>query len=272
MSQALRTFEIVTSLAHLVGFAVSLAFVNKDRVVPLKRGYVVYPEDGGQITYGYEDGTSISIVGLIAGTFALSFFFQFVPAVFLWKSTYARLYSKGIQYWRWIEYSFSATTLFLAGAAANGLREVSTALLIFGSMWVLMMLGLVQELVAYYLKQLRHPKIHVVEFFLPSLLGWVPYIFLWVVAFDSMANNNKHAVPHKSNALFAFYVFEFLAFSSFGINQAVQMARFYTNLQIDNIGRIAVQHEWVYAILSLTSKVIGAGILLSGGLSLKGHY
>jgi hypothetical protein len=273
--QPLRVFEICTSLVHLGGFATTLVFMRKDRVVPLKRGYVVYPEDGGKITYGYNTGTSISIIGLISATFALSFVFQFFPAVIpaLWRDTYGRLTKQGINFWRWIEYSFSATTLFLAGAASQGLNSLHTALLIFGSMWVVMMLGLLQEVVAYYLKEMNRTKVYLGEFLLPHLIGWIPYLFLWFVAFDTNALNNKHATPHKSNALFAFYIFEFVAFSSFGINQLAEMIRLHNQLQSsESIAKIAVQHEYIYTLLSLTSKTGGGAILLYGGLSLKGYY
>jgi hypothetical protein len=270
MATWLRRFQIGAACVHLVGFVAALSLLGKDRTVTLVRGYVVYPPDGSAVEYGVVPATTVSLVGLVAATFVISCIFQAVPALFLWDDTYERLYKKGINFWRWIEYSFSATTLFLAGAILSGVHSLYTFLLIFAVMWTVMVFGLLQELTAYYLRDLEHEsnkrRRNPVEFFLPHLLGWVPYLFAWVVAFDTVSLDNKH---NLSPTLSGFFVIEFVFYTFFAFNQQVEMVRLYLLPAAEPPGRVAVQHEWVYTGISLVAKVVGGGMLLGGGLTLS---
>jgi hypothetical protein len=195
----------------------------------------------------------------------------------------------------------------LLGSLINGVTELHHVMLIFVAMWVVMMLGLVQEVVAFYLRRLEASgflintlnaqlqardasfavisltdhnknavpptKRNLVEFVLPHLVGWVLYIFLWAAELDRFKLGMDNAPSNPPTWVIAFYVIEFFLFSSFGFNQFYQMIRLY-KLPIgkfDNVDEgmwsIAIHAEWRYVTLSVTAKTLCGYFLLSGMLA-----
>jgi hypothetical protein len=260
--------------------------MNRDQVVQLHVSYMKWPQASGRgFEYGEAQATKLSLKLLIAAFFALSFLFQAVPALFLWDSTWKRLTEKGIQPYRWVEYSFSASCLILVVASLNGITDFHFLLVIFATMWTVMMLGLVQENTAYYVRELYlslgDTRVgtgfgQFCEFVLPHLIGWVPYTCIWFVLFRKFVLSNKHGCTSAPQWVFAFYAFNISIFSSFGINQLAQMCRLFklkTRPKVEkekNSKRlIAVQHEFVYVFLSASAKVVTAVFLFAGVLANK---
>ena len=286
----LRRWIIATAFLHLGGFIAVIAF-DKDQQVPLHKDYIIWPMKNAAVkkfTFGSDPAGKISMASLVAAFFLLSFLFQLATAInikinsiqiLLWTGYINKLTTQCINAYRWIEYSFSASCLFLLGALINGVTNLYTVLFIFSAMWTVMMLGLVQELVAFYLRKLEYANVakrSAIEFFLPHLIGWVPYLFLWFAAIDSFKLDLKHSPSKPPNWVYLFYIVNFVIFSSFGGNQAVEMYRLFYLPASDDKGlrRIALQHEFVYVMLSLSAKSLSGYFLLSGLLasSSSAHY
>ena len=264
-------FVGIVACLHLAGFVVVLA-LNKDQVVQLYRSYITWPDDGSTaFTRGSVAATKISLKWLVAGYFFLSFFFQMYTAIFF-DGYYKRLVQKNIQPYRWIEYAFSASCLFLVAAILNGVNDYHQILTIFFASFTVMMLGLAQENWAYMIRS-SEKKASFLFFAFPHLLGWPLYTTLWAALLDQfvLAVNKSPRDPPKW--VYSFYIVEFLIFSSFGFNQFTHMLRLY-NCKFDDkkkAEKIAVQAEVAYVVLSLTSKTLSGYFLTSGLLASSGQ-
>jgi hypothetical protein len=287
----LRIIIIVTAMCHLGG-VLAVAAVGKDQLVPLVRPYIVWPSHHGNSSnttvggdslafrFGAVHTSSISMAGLVGSFFALSFLFQFLPAAIpqVWSFYITKLTTQCIQPFRWVEYSFSASCLFVLGDLINGVSDFYHVVVVFAAMWTVMMFGLLQELTAFYLRELERRTGHkasVIEFLLPHLLGWVLYLSLWFEALDRFRNALSHAEPDKPPAwVESFYVGNFVIFSSFGLNQLVEMVRLYQLPADKSVAAIAVTAEVGYVALSLGAKTMSGYFLLTGLLasSSAGHY
>lgn len=150
------------------------------------------------------------------------------------------LSKNAVQPFRWVEYSFSASCLFLTGLLINGVNDYYHAILSFAAMWTVMMLGLLQEMVAYYIMQIEwmHKSYsydrtwtngikRAAQFFLPHAVGWVPYLVLWYESLDRFRLDMLHSPESPPKWVIAFYIFDFLVFSSFGFVQLIEMICLY---------------------------------------------
>jgi len=270
--KGLRVFIIVTALLHLAGFLATLA-VNKDQRVALNRPYVTWPKEGDAgnafRNHLWPSGTSISMAGLLAGFFGLSFSMQLLTALPPFFDVYiSQLVEHQVQPIRWIEYSFSAACLFVASELLGGVNSVYVIDTVFVAMWTIMIAGgLVQELWSQQVIRLLDAGVFkratFLYFALPHLATWPLYLTLWGNALDRFSLAMRTA--HVEQWVVSFYVLEFLLFSSFGFNQTVEMVRlYYASGDAARRGRIAVQAEYAYVALSITSKAICAGLLLDG--------
>ena len=282
----LRLFIGLTALIHLAGFIFVVA-KNKTQHVPLTKGYVMWPHGSNSthtFSFGTEPATKIDMESLVGAFFLLSAIFQGVPAILFWPYYVRNLTVKCIQPFRWVEYSFSASCLFVLGILINGVFDFYHVLVVFFAMWTVMMLGLLQEERAYTSRLLIHGghdqgrwvAWEFINFVLPHLIGWALYISLWYESLDRFQLAMKHTSPdHPPKWVVSFYYFLFSVFSSFGINQAVQMVRLFRRRKTaGSIAGIAIQHEYVYVILSAVAKTISAYFLYTGLLasSSAGHY
>lgn len=284
----LRYFILGTAVLHLGGFITVLAF-GKDQKVPLSRSYVMWPHGAGgsanatnTFTFGSVHTSHVSMATLVGAFFLLSFAFQFVPAAMplLWRNLSTRLTTQAIQPFRFVEYSFSASCLFLVALLIDGVMDLYHVVLAFAAMWTVMMFGLLQELTAWYLRRLEQlggPRRNMLEFFMPHAIGWVLYIVLWAEAIDRFSLDMDNIKPNKPPQwVVSFYYFLFAAFTSFGANQAVEMVRLFRTAADDAkaLANIAIVHEYVYTLLSLLAKSVSGYFLLNGMLasSSAAHY
>ncbi len=276
--KGLRAFIIVTASLHLVGFVATLA-VNKDQRVVLYRPYVTWPQGDASTVAGnafrshlWPTGTEISMAGLLAGFFFLSFSMQLLTALPPFFDVYiSQLVEHQVQPIRWIEYSFSAACLFVASELLGGVNSVYVIDTVFVSMWTIMIAGgLVQELWSQQVIRLLDAGVFkratFLYFALPHLATWPLYLTLWGNALDRFSLAMR--ATNVPQYVVSFYVLEFLLFSSFGFNQTVEMVRlYYASGDAARRGRIAVQAEYAYVALSISSKAICAGLLLNGLLA-----
>ena len=282
--ERLRWFIGGTAALHLVGFVTVLS-VGKDQRVPLTRSYVTWPQQGAEdkrFGFGTVAGGSVSIEALVAAFFALSAVCQAVPAAVpaLWRPLSERLQTQAIQPYRFVEYAFSASCLFLIAQLINGVTDLHHVVLVFASMATVMLLGLLQELTAYYLRCIERaggPPRSWEQFFLPHAIGWLLYVPLWYEAFDRFGLDLREIKPlAPPHWVVSFYYFLFFVFTSFGFAQAVQMVRLYRIGAADDrrLRAIAIESEYVYTLLSLVAKSVSGYFLLSGLLasSTSGHY
>lgn len=181
---------------------------------------------------------------------------------------------ENIGFWRWLEYSVSASIMLLGASSILGTRDFRVVVSATAFMGITMFFGYLAEKNA-----IRHIDMskglpwrwdtpffkggwNVFDRFLPHFLGYVPFFFSWGLAFDSyyLATDTYKAsgavVPDVGEALWA----GFGLFLLFGSVQFVLLA-------LDKGPHYYWCGEMAYVVLSFTAKFTMAMILIFRGLT-----
>lgn len=279
--QNLRYFIAATAGLHFIQFIVAVSVKygkNLRSTFPTHLYYAVWPDklDAAQGFVNVSTGNySIDLAWCVAAFFLLSSVFQLLSIVpFCWQN-YMR---SGIHPLRWIEYSFSASCLMLTAAVIAGINDFHFVLLIFAANFTVMMLGLIQEQRAQMYRtmaELSKPKtknfVNFIEYLMPHVLGWILYAVLWYILYDKFLLASSHVgSKHPPGLVQAFYAFNFILFTGFGVLQFVQMFLYYNCIQEQRFARMytyMIDCEWVYATFSLVTKTFAAWFLFAGVLA-----
>lgn len=170
---------------------------------------------------------------LVTGTFA--------------RGAYEADLRQGINRFRWVEYSISATLMVLLIAAYSGITEVTTLIAISGANVAMILFGWLQE-------RMNPPDrttTVMTPFWFGTIAGVAPWIAIWfnVVTADT--------VP---GFVYGIVVAETILFFSFGLNQWLQYRR---------VGKWTdyLHGEKTYLVLSLVAKSLLAWQIYGGSLS-----
>jgi hypothetical protein len=160
---------------------------------------------------------------------------------------YERGLRAGINRFRWVEYSLSATLMILLIASYNGITDISAVLAIAGANVAMILFGWVQEAV--------NPPGEPVRTMLPFWCGTVVGLAPWVAVVVATVG-----APEVPGFVYGIVVSLFVFFSSFGLNQW---------LQYRGVGRWRSYGfgEKAYLVLSLVAKSALAWQIFGGSLA-----
>lgn len=163
------------------------------------------------------------------------------------RDVYERDLARGINRFRWVEYSISATIMVLLIASYSGITEITALIAITGANVAMILFGWLQE-------RMNPPgraTTVMSPFWFGTLAGIAPWIAIWfnVVRADT--------VP---GFVYGIVVVETVLFFSFGLNQWLQYRR---------VGRWSdyLHGEKTYLVLSLVAKSLLAWQIYGGSLS-----
>ncbi len=150
------------------------------------------------------------------------------------RDTYERDLRHGINRFRWVEYSFSATVMVLLISFYFGITSISAVIAIAGANVAMILFGWLQE-------RMNPPgrtSTTMLPFWFGALVGIAPWVAIAVNLFGSTT------IP---GAVYAIFIVQFSFFFSFGLNQW---------LQYREVGRWAdyASGEKTYLVLSLGAK------------------
>lgn len=171
-------------------------------------------------TYG-----ELSLGPLILSFSALSFTFQFLrPFVGLGRLKYLDEVERRVNFLRWIEYSFSATTMILAVAFVLNVSSFGTNIMLATSTFATQICGLVGEFLLER-KNGNYRKNLFVTAWIIHIAGWVlqfgVFITVFVSYFESVANVEKLGAEEPPPFVYAIVLSMAILFGSFGIVQFV---------------------------------------------------
>jgi len=168
------------------------------------------------------------------------------PGIVSW---YERNLGRGINYARWIEYSFSASLMVVLIATFSGITDLRALIAIAGANAAMILFGLLMERT-----NLGRERPDWLPFWFGCLVGAVPWIAIGVSLVGAEVDGS---VP---GFVWGIFVSLFLFFNSFALNMW---------LQYRGIGpwRNYVFGEWGYVVLSLTAKSALAWQIYSGALA-----
>lgn len=163
------------------------------------------------------------------------------------RKTYERDLAGGINRFRWVEYSFSATIMVLLIAAYSGITDITAIVAVAGANVAMILFGWLQE-------RMNPPgrtSTTMMPFWFGTLVGVAPWIAIGI---------NLAGAPEVPGFVFGILVVQAIFFFSFGLNQW---------LQYRGVGRWRdyAFGEKTYLVLSLGAKSALAWQIYGGSLA-----
>ncbi len=186
-------------------------------------------------------------IGVAVGVFlALASIDHFLTATVA-KSRYENDLRHGINRFRWVEYSISATIMILLIASYSGITEITAVIAIAGANVSMILFGWLQE-------KFNPPdrtETTMMPFWFGTVAGLAPWAAIWF---------NTLTADEVPGFVYGIVVAEFVFFFSFGLNQWLQYRR---------IGpwKSYLYGEKTYLVLSLVAKSVLAWQIFGGSLA-----
>jgi hypothetical protein len=163
------------------------------------------------------------------------------------RRAYERDLRRGINRFRWVEYSISATLMVILISFYSGITGINAAVAIAGANVAMILFGWIQEL----MNPPGRERTTMLPFWFGTIVGLAPWAAIVINIIGS------ETVP---GFVYGIVVAQFVFFFSFGLNQWLQYRR---------IGRWAdyAYGEKTYLVLSLVAKSVLAWQIFGGSLA-----
>ena len=245
----LRLYNVSMGFLHLVQ-AVAVFVLSNDFTLPITTSFVRYIPETGKL--GPITDTAINIpLGPMVAVFllmsAIAHFAVSCPGVFGW---YVANLNKGINYARWVEYSFSASLMIVLIGMLCGLYDLAALIMAFVLAAVMNLCGLMMEVH----NQITE-KTNWTSYTIGCIAGVAPWIAIAIYFFGSLMTAENTVPTFVYVILPTLFVF----FFSFALNMV---------LQYKKIGpwRDYLFGERMYILLSLVAKSALAWQVFAGTL------
>ena len=239
----LRTWNLVLTVLHLAQ-AVLIIVMAGDFAITITSNFPEGPP-------GTRLGTPASFLDLPVGP-AVALFLLLAAVdhgltATVWRGRYETGLRSGINRFRWVEYSFSASIMLVLISAYSGITDITAVLALVGANVGMILFGWLQEST----NPPGRSSTSMKPFWFGTIAGALPWIGIWV-----------NVVGAETVPTFVFFivVVEQVLFFSFGLNQW---------LQYRGAGRWAdyVHGEKTYLVLSLVAKSLLAWQIYGGSLA-----
>lgn len=249
--KSLRKFNLIMGLLHFVQAVAMLClglFVKKfsDFILPIQSNFLKYDIIFGRLITDNQTIGEVPFAVSVSIFLFLSALFHFIIAAPKLNDVYNRNLEKGMNPFRWYEYSLSSSLMMVLIALLFGVYDIGLLIALFLLNAIMNLFGLQMEKMNQFAK-----KTDWSSFIFGSLAGIGPWI---VVTMYTFGNADLSKVPWFAYAIFASY---FLFFNCFPINMV---------LQYKKIGpwKNYLYGERVYIILSLVAKTVLAWLVFAG--------
>lgn len=248
----LNKWNYAMGLLHFLQ-GVAVVLLASDVTFPIRTNYLTLASISADGMPNLVPATSLVFEVNLAYLVA-AFFFMSALAHLLVATKYRKWYEKNLENHinkaRWIEYSFSASTMMVGIGLLSGVYDMSTLLMIFGLTAVMNLCGLVMEL-----HNSNNKKVSWISFVVGCIAGILPWMVL-AIYFWGTNNYGSGQIP---TFVYWIYASLFLFFNCFAINMY---------LQYKKIGKWAdyLYGEKVYMVLSLVAKSALAWQVFFGAL------
>jgi hypothetical protein len=239
----LRSWNLGLSLLHFAQ-AIAIILIASDFSITITSTFPDGPP-GTRITN--PDGLFAVNIGFCVAVFlALAAIDHFATATIA-RSTYETDLARGINRFRWIEYSFSATIMVLLISSYAGITDITGVVAIAGANVSMILFGWLQE-------RMNPPgrsTTTMMPFWFGTIAGIAPWIAIAINIFGA------DTVP---GFVYGIFFAQLVFFFSFGLNQW---------LQYRGVGpwRDYLYGEKAYLVLSLGAKTILAWQIYGGSLA-----
>lgn len=239
----LRRWNLALSVLHLVQ-AGGVLVLASDFAITVTSSFPTGPP--GSDVPSPEALFDLPIGAAIAVFLALAALDHLITAT-IGRGTYERDLRRGINRFRWIEYSFSASIMIVLICLYSGITGIAALIAVVGANVAMILFGWLQEL----MNPPGRASTTMLAFWFGTLAGLAPWVALTV---------NLVGADELPGFVVAIFVSLFVFFMSFGLNQW---------LQYRGVGR---WHDYafgekVYLVLSLAAKSALAWQIFGGSLA-----
>jgi len=245
----LRLYNIVVGLALFAQGVVMWLISDKDVKLPVTTSYLGAgdPTSMGPVTPELFAEWPVAL--LVAAFLLLSGLFL-LGSAFVWRTQYEAQIAKGMNLFRWAEYSITSSLMVVVIAMLCGIFDLSTLILIFSLNATMILFGWMMEVHNQHTK-----KVDWTAYYFGCFAGLVPWIVMGLYFFNALSAGGD-SVP-----TFVYYIFGslFIAFNVFSVNMILQYAK---------VGkwRDYVYGERAYITFSLIAKALLAWQVWGGTL------
>jgi hypothetical protein len=248
----LRNYNIVAALAHLaqaVAMLVIISTLNAQAEFPVTADYMAGPP-GSPIPPERVELFTVNMGYGLVGFLGLSAIFHLLVSTPYFFERYKNGLLANRNYFRWTEYSLSASIMIFLIAQLTGVTDFNALISIFALNAAMILFGALQE------KYERPGNGKLLPFIFGSMVGIVPWVAVFLMTIQPGSTNDAQ-VP---GFVIGIMVSIFVAFNTFAVNQW---------LQYKQVGkwRSYLQGERSYITLSLVAKTGLAWQVFSGVLA-----
>jgi hypothetical protein len=244
----LKLYNTVVGLALLLQGAV-MWLISKDSTLPITINNLEWDEILRRPVATPEVLFDVNLGPLVASFLILSGLFLLGSSQ-LWRRKYEEQIQKGINLFRWMEYSITSSLMVVVIAMLCGVYDFSSLLMIFSLNACMILFGWVMEI-----HNQTTKKVDWTSYLFGCFAGLVPWVVMGLYFFNAVSSN-ADTVP-----TFVYYIFGslFISFNIFAINMI---------LQYKKIGKWQdyLYGEYAYITLSLVAKALLAWQVWGGTL------
>lgn len=234
----LRAYNIVVGLLLIVQGAVMWA-ISKDFKLPINTNYLKWNEQFNFPQPALEKIGDLAIAPIVVLFLILSGLFLLAAAT-IWRRKYEEWLGRGMNLFRWMEYSITSSLMIVVIAMLCGVYDLSTLILIFALNTCMILFGWVMEV-----HNQNTQKTNWTAYIFGCFAGLIPWVVMGLYFFNAIGSNAE-AVPKFVYAIFwSLFVF----FNIFAINMI---------LQYKKVGKWKdyLYGEYTYITLSLVAKTL----------------
>jgi len=241
-------YNFILGTLHLLQ-GLAIIFLSKDVKFPVNTSFLTFDTATKSLIPATKELFTFPLAWLIVAFFFMSAIAHFSIATF-WKKGYMADLSKGMNKARWIEYSFSASTMIVAIAILVGIYDLSSLIMLFAIVAFMNLMGLVMEV-----HNQTTQKTNWLSFLIGCFAGIIPWIVIGIY-FWAAGSFGSGKIP---TFVYWIYVSIFIFFNCFAINMY---------LQYKKVGKWKdyLYGERVYILLSLIAKSALAWQVFAGTL------
>lgn len=245
----LRVYNAVVGLVLLVQGIVMWAISN-ETAAKITTSYLGKTSSiPGMPTTSIEQFAQWQLGPIVASFLLLSGLFL-LGSAFVWRKKYEEQIQKGMNLFRWAEYSITSSLMVIVIAILCGIYDLSTLILIFGLNACMILFGWMMEV-----HNQTTKKVDWTAYFFGIFAGAIPWVVMGLYFFAALKSGGE-AVP---DFVYAIFWSLFITFNVFSINMV---------LQYKKVGKWKeyIYGEKVYITLSLVAKALLAWQVFGGTL------
>lgn len=251
MAKKLRKLWVYNGAVGAILFIQGIVMwvISNSSTLPVTTNYLKWNEKAGFPQPALETIADWRL-GPIVATFLLLSGLFLLGSALIWRKKYEKQIQKGMNLFRWMEYSITSSLMIVVIAMLCGIYDLSSLILIFALNACMILFGWIMEI-----HNQSTKKVDWTSFIFGCFAGLVPWVVMGLYFFNAIGSNAE-AVPSFVYAIFWSLL---VSFNIFAINMI---------LQYKKVGKWKdyIYGEKVYIILSLVAKALLAWQVWGGTL------